>query len=97
MSTILERFHEKFPKSQKLYFEGKEVVAGGAAQSRVMHPYPVYISHAKGATKFDVDGNEIIDYVIGFGSLILGNSHPAITEAVTTQLEKELIMAVFRS
>jgi len=88
MSTILERFHEKFPKSQKLYFEGKEVVAGGAAQSRVMHPYPVYISHAKGATKFDVYGNEIIDYVIGFGSLILGNSHPAITEAVTTQLEK---------
>ena len=32
-----------------------------------------YITHAKGSRKWDVDGNEYIDYVMGHGALILGH------------------------
>ena len=86
MPTILERFYETHRKSAELYAAGKEVVAGGAAQSRVMYPHPYYVKRGDGAVKWDVDGNELIDYVIGFGSLILGNNRPEITEAVERQV-----------
>jgi glutamate-1-semialdehyde 2,1-aminomutase len=51
-----------------------------------MYPYPYYIAKGDGAVKWDVDGNELIDYIIGFGSLILGNNRPEVTEAVERQL-----------
>jgi glutamate-1-semialdehyde 2,1-aminomutase len=50
-------------------------------------PY-IYITHAKGSRKWDVDGNEYIDYVMGFGTLLLGHAHPALVEAVTEQVAK---------
>jgi glutamate-1-semialdehyde 2,1-aminomutase len=86
MPTILERYYETHKKSAELYASSQEVVAGGAAQSRVMYPYPYYIAKGDGAVKWDVDGNELIDYIIGFGSLILGNNRPEVTEAVERQL-----------
>ena len=86
MPTILERFYETHKKSAELYAGGREVVAGGAAQSRVMYPHPFYVGRGDGAMKWDVDGNELIDYLIGFGSLILGNNRPEITEAVERQV-----------
>jgi len=86
MPTILERFHATHEKSAQLYAAGREVVAGGAAQSRVMFPHPFYVDRGKGAIKWDVDGNELIDYLVGFGSLILGNARPEVTEAAERQL-----------
>ncbi|NQT05644.1 MAG: aminotransferase class III-fold pyridoxal phosphate-dependent enzyme [Dehalococcoidia bacterium] len=50
-------------------------------------PY-IYIKNAKGSRKWDVDGNEYIDYVMGFGALLLGHTHPAMVEAVMTQITK---------
>jgi glutamate-1-semialdehyde 2,1-aminomutase len=41
----------------------------------------------KGPFKYDVDGNEIIDYVMGNGSLLLGHSPPAVVEAVKRQVD----------
>lgn len=86
MPSILERYYETHTKSEELYAAGQNVVAGGASQSRVMYPYPYYIDKGEGAVKWDVDGNELIDYIIGFGSLILGNNRPEVTEAVERQL-----------
>ena len=44
------------------------------------------MTHGAGPRKWDVDGNEYIDYVSGHGSLLLGHSHPAITDAVSKQI-----------
>ncbi|MCH8109789.1 MAG: aminotransferase class III-fold pyridoxal phosphate-dependent enzyme, partial [Chloroflexi bacterium] len=35
--------------------------------------------------KYDVDGNQIIDYVMGNGSLLMGHSPPEVTAAVSAQ------------
>ena len=51
MPTILERFYETHQKSADLYASGKEVVAGGAAQSRVMYPHPFYVGRGDGAVE----------------------------------------------
>tara|TARA_A100001037_G_scaffold306854_1_gene357257 strand:- start:26252 stop:27457 length:1206 start_codon:yes stop_codon:yes gene_type:complete len=44
------------------------------------------MTHGNGSKKWDVDGNEYIDYVCGHGALILGHSHPEIVEAVNKQM-----------
>ncbi|MBU4373204.1 MAG: glutamate-1-semialdehyde 2,1-aminomutase, partial [Euryarchaeota archaeon] len=49
-------------------------------------PYPFYTKRASGSKIIDIDGNEYIDYVMGYGPLLLGHNHPAIKEAVIKQL-----------
>jgi len=46
------------------------------------------LSHGKGSKLYDVFGKEFIDYSLSWGSVILGHAHPAITEAVTKQIER---------
>ena len=52
---------------------------------RAVGGVPRFIASAKGALLTDVDGNELLDYVLGWGPLLLGHAHPAITAAVTRQ------------
>ena len=44
---------------------------------------PRVIERALGALVWDVDGNELIDYVGSWGPMILGHAHPAVVAAVT--------------
>jgi len=44
---------------------------------------PRVIYQAKGARMWDVDGNELIDYVGSWGPMILGHAHPAVIAAIT--------------
>ena len=39
-----------------------------------------------GPRKWDVDGNEYVDYFGGHGALLLGHAHPAVVEAVQQQV-----------
>jgi glutamate-1-semialdehyde 2,1-aminomutase len=43
---------------------------------------PRVIDRAQGARLWDVDGNELIDYVGSWGPLILGHAHPAVVAAI---------------
>ena len=42
----------------------------------------IFISKAKGSHIWDVDGNEYIDYKLGYGPVILGHAHPAVRKKV---------------
>jgi glutamate-1-semialdehyde 2,1-aminomutase len=44
---------------------------------------PRVIERGLGALVWDVDGNELIDYVGSWGPMILGHGHPAVVAAVT--------------
>lgn len=85
---IETKYREKFPNSAKLYERGKKLFPSGITHdSRYLLPFPIYANRAEGSKKYDVDGNEIIDYWAGHGAMLLGHSHPAIVEAVQKQLE----------
>ena len=86
MSTIVERYAEKFRTSGQLSDRGYEIIPNGAHLSRPLRPHPVYVEHAQGGRKWDVDGNEIVDFMMGYGALILGHSHPRINEALSKRL-----------
>jgi glutamate-1-semialdehyde 2,1-aminomutase len=36
----------------------------------------------RGARLWDVDGREYLDFMMGYGPLILGHAHPAVVESV---------------
>ncbi len=55
---------------------------------RYLEPYPLFVSHAKGPRKWDVDGNEYVDYFGGHGALLLGHCHPEVNAAVARQVER---------
>ena len=56
--------------------------------ARSCEPFPIFTSHCQGSRKWDVDGNEYIDYTMGHGSLLLGHAHPSLVEAVSGQVAK---------
>jgi glutamate-1-semialdehyde 2,1-aminomutase len=47
-----------------------------------LEPYGLYIDRANGPRKWDVDGNEYVDYFGGHGALLLGHNNPVVASAV---------------
>jgi glutamate-1-semialdehyde 2,1-aminomutase len=87
--TIDEMFVKSRPKSQALYAEAVQTFPAGVTHdTRYLTPFPIFVTHAKGPRKWDVDGHEYIDYVGGHGALLLGHSHPVVVEAVQEQMAK---------
>jgi glutamate-1-semialdehyde 2,1-aminomutase len=73
--------------SARLYAEALQVFPSGVTHDgRHMAPFPLYVARAAGSRKWDVDGNEYIDFVMGHGALLLGHSHPEVVEAVRAQV-----------
>lgn len=50
--------------------------------------YPIAMTRGKGSKLYDVDGNEYIDYILGFGPMLLGHCPPAVDRAVAEQLKR---------
>jgi glutamate-1-semialdehyde 2,1-aminomutase len=46
------------------------------------------VRQAQGPHLIDVEGNRLIDYVLAWGPLLLGHSHPAVLEALRYALER---------
>mgnify|MGYP005858857155 CR=1 FL=1 len=89
METVLERYRRQHAKSAELYRQAQKVFPDGVTHdTRYLLPFPVFITHAQGSRKWDVDGNEYVDYVMGHGALLLGHSHPEIVAAVAAQVAR---------
>ncbi|MBI3373357.1 MAG: aminotransferase class III-fold pyridoxal phosphate-dependent enzyme [Betaproteobacteria bacterium] len=84
--TIDDEYRARTRASANLYAEACTVIPAGITHdSRFTLPYPIFVSRAAGPRKWDVDGNEYVDYFGGHGALLLGHSHPAVVEAVQRQ------------
>jgi len=93
-----------FVKSRKLMEKARKLIPGGTnsgARSTITRGLyegfkvnmPAFIERGKGSHLFDVDGNEWIDYIMGFGPVILGHANPAVVRAVKDQAEKGTVFA----
>jgi glutamate-1-semialdehyde 2,1-aminomutase len=86
--TILSRYEDLHPTSRKLHARAATLFPDGVTHDmRHETPFPLYLERAAGSRKWDADGNEIIDYVMGHGSLLLGHQYPAVVDAVTAQAQ----------
>lgn len=81
-SPIEAAFRERTPGSAELAAEARNRFPSGITHdARHLRPYGVYVDAAAGPRKWDVDGNEYVDYFGGHGALLLGHAHPEVTKA----------------
>lgn len=67
-----ERSHKVFP-------------GGDTRSSAHYEPYPLVIAEAQGCRMQDVDGNEVLDFMNNFTSLIHGHAHADVVAAIQAQ------------
>ena len=88
-NPIVETYIERHRRSAELYAEAQKLLPSGLTHdARHSMPFPLYMERSSGARKWDADGNELIDYWTGHGSLLLGHGHPAVVEAVQAQMAR---------
>jgi glutamate-1-semialdehyde 2,1-aminomutase len=80
-------FVRRQPESARLAARARAALAGGVTSSwQITVPQPVWLSHGQGSKVYDVDGNEYVDLHGGYGVMFAGHAHPAVVEAVRTQV-----------
>jgi glutamate-1-semialdehyde 2,1-aminomutase len=85
--TIEQEYVAKRPRSAQIAEQARTVLVNGVThECRYVHPFQPYAVRAQGARKWDVDGNEYIDYLGGHGSLLLGHGRPEVVKAIQEQV-----------
>jgi len=76
--------------SAALLARARTIIPGGVNSPvrsfRSVGGEPFFVARGEGAWLEDVEGNRYIDYVLSWGPLVLGHSHPSITAAIAAQL-----------
>ena len=84
-----QRLNERTQASRALFERGRTSLAGGVPSSyHLRDPWPIYLDRGRGPRVWDVDGNEMLDFHNGFGSMVQGHAHPAVAAAVRERLEQ---------
>jgi glutamate-1-semialdehyde 2,1-aminomutase len=82
------RLDDRTPGSAQMYEWAKKTLSNGVSSSyQVRDPWPIYVAKGKGARVWDVDGTVMLDFHNGFGSMVQGHAHPAISKAVQERIE----------
>jgi amino acid adenylation domain-containing protein len=93
LQELIERYTKRTAKSKSMTQEYRfpladpRVVSGFRAQWKEM-VYPITTVRSKGSHLWDVDGNEYIDILNGFGPIMLGHRPDFVEKAVEQQLHE---------
>jgi glutamate-1-semialdehyde 2,1-aminomutase len=78
-----------FNKSRVLFERATKVIPGGVnSPVRYFKPYPFFVESANGSKLFTNDGNVLIDYCLGYGSVFLGHANQEIGTEIKYQIDK---------
>ena len=83
-------------KSKLLYDQAQNYIVGGIASTMhksEMEGYPIYVEKGKGSHVIDVNGNEYIDYLGGYGPILLGFTPDSVMKAVIDQVSEGTLYA----
>src|ERR1700686_1569975 len=92
LKELIARYTRRTAESKKLAIKNRPILAdprsvGGFKQLWKDMVYPIFTTHSDGSKVWDVDGNEYVDFVMGFGASIFGHRPPFVVEAVKKQLD----------
>jgi glutamate-1-semialdehyde 2,1-aminomutase len=77
-------------QSRSLYDRALSVLPGGVNSSvRAIRPYPFFVERGDGGHVIDADGNRYLDFVMGYGPLLLGHDMPEQVRAAVQQAASE--------
>ena len=77
-----------------LVCNGFHLPSRGVSRSRDGRLYPLFAKSASGCRVRDVEGNEWIDYVMGWGSALLGYARPEVSDAIRRALDSGSVLAL---
>jgi glutamate-1-semialdehyde 2,1-aminomutase len=81
------RFEESTAGSSRFFERARRVLTSGVASSyQLMEPWPIYFERGEAQYVWDVDGTKRVDFHNGFGSMVQGHAHPAISRAIERRL-----------
>jgi len=84
-SNFIDTYVAARQKSAASYRRASAVLGGNVGHDlRYFDPIPLYIERGLGGRKWDVDGNEYIDFLMGNGALLLGHAHPSVIDAIVS-------------
>jgi glutamate-1-semialdehyde 2,1-aminomutase len=76
-------------KSKEAFDWSKTFLPGGNSRTTVFwRPHPVYFKYGKGFTIYDLDGNNYLDFIGNYTSLIHGHAHPKIVDIIQSVVER---------
>lgn len=81
-------------RSRELLERAMKVTPGGVNTARRKIDPPLCIRRGHGAYLEDLDGNRYIDYHAAYGAILLGHSHPAVTERVAETIRDQVLFGV---
>jgi amino acid adenylation domain-containing protein len=93
LSAFTKRYNQKTLKSKNYaqqhrdYMADPRVVSGFKPLTKEI-VYPLVVNRSKGSRLWDLDGNEYIDALNGFGSNLLGYQPQLITDALKAQIDQ---------
>ena len=80
-----------YKRSSQLFKTAKKYIPGGVnSPVRAFNSVggnPIFVTHAKGAYLYDVDGNKYIDFISSWGPMILGHAHPEIINEIKNNID----------
>lgn len=93
LDALIERYIRKTGASKKLAGENRTTLADPrsvAGFNRLWKEmvYPIVSARSDGSKVWDVDGNEYVDFVMGFGANFFGHRPTFIVQAVREQLDR---------
>jgi glutamate-1-semialdehyde 2,1-aminomutase len=113
MSSPRPTLHRERRRSREIFDRAAKLLVGGVNSPvrafRSVGGDPLIIERGEGCYIYDVDGNQLLDYVCSWGAILLGHANPAISSAiaeqakrgtsfgVTTELEVELATLITRA
>src|SRR5580704_14441130 len=81
--NLATSYRSAHSRSRELYKRASVVMPGGNTRHSIaMAPYPIYASSGSGCRVTDVDGDQRIDFLNNYTSLILGHADPRVTARV---------------
>lgn len=90
-----EKMNSTLVKSSEWLSRAKKVCLSQQMTGPYRAPASVaFIERAQGTKIWDVDGNEYLDFTMGYGPLILGHAHPISTEAAVKAAKKGTVYAI---
>jgi amino acid adenylation domain-containing protein len=92
LKDLIARYTSRTAKSKELAIKTRPILAdprsvGGFKQLWKDMVYPIFTTRSDGSKVWDVDGNEYVDFVMGFGASIFGHRPPFVVDAVKKQLD----------
>ena len=92
LDTLIESYTKRTTGSKRLAEQNRPFLAdprsaAGFKQLWKEMVYPIYTVRSEDSKVWDVDGNEYIDFVMGFGASLFGHRPPFVIEAIQRQLE----------